>query len=179
MCAAEAPCFGTVNKPRLDGILFDVGQGVAVMLFIAHEAVEVLAEPEGAFALEHPVGLLGGIGFPRVHNCGEFPTLPHFDEHMDVIGYDAPCQQLVALRIEMQQGVLQNLRNDGLAQPARAMVCILITGNAVVQLDYARVCGGQCFKPAQLEFPFVDCGTASCRRNVMNCTVPGSSKCGR
>ncbi len=59
-----------------------------------------------------------GMRFPPLHNRGEI--YQRLDQYMDVIGHDAPGMEMVALAMEIEERILDILRNIRVRQRTAA-----------------------------------------------------------
>lgn len=161
---SPGPLGWLIDQACLHGILHDVFNGGAVVLFIADVAVEVVRHPEGAFAVQVFVGLLGGEGFPCLDHFRQGVSGFGFDQHMDMIGHDAPCNEGVALLVKVLECV-PHQRADGIvAEVAGAFAAVLVLFDLLAQGDGFLGAGGGVFVPVEFFFPL---GNGGGRDGVM------------
>ena len=137
--------------------MLDIDDGVHEVLFIAAEAVEVLAEPEVSGTPQDLIGLLRREGFPGVEDVGEEPCLPHLDQGVDVVGHEAPGDQTVTLSVEVQEGVFDQGGDAGVSEAAGSVTGVFVFGDELAELG-VPVLGGESLGAGELGFPGIDEG---------------------
>ena len=96
------------------------------MAFIPNEPVEIVSVPEWPAAPECSVRLFGGERFPAVDDGAELVCTYRLDDHMHVVGHDAPGEDAIALPIEMQDRVFDKSRDGRILEPARSQPTVEI-----------------------------------------------------
>ena len=103
------------------------------MAFIPNEPVEIVSVPEWPAATERTVRLFGGERFPGMDDGAELVCTYRLDDHMHVVGHDAPREDAIASPIEMQDCVFDKARDGRILEPA----CSEPTVEIVVSLSQA------------------------------------------
>lgn len=111
--AAPRPLFWTPNKPSLHRIIVNIGNGLLEVACIPHKTVPILLVPGGmerllAFGHQMLVDTVRGELFPRSDDFADGPTVDRLDQNVNVIGHDNPSEKPVALRVEIQEGGLDD-----------------------------------------------------------------------
>ena len=101
------------------------------MRVIANEPIKVLPLPNRTFPADCLVDRVRGIRFPRVHDASQ-PILS-FDvqQRVHMVWHDAPSQQSVAFRIEMEQRTLHDV---GGARIVKKSITMHAVENAIGRL---------------------------------------------
>jgi hypothetical protein len=89
------------------------------VILVAHVSVKVVRFPEGTGAVQTRIGLPRDEGLPALHDGAQGVPLQRFDHDVDMVRHDAPRKQAIALSVEVQQGLLGQRCDFGIAQPAR------------------------------------------------------------
>ena len=103
---------------------------------------------------------MNGLSIERIVRTG-------LDDHVDMIGHDAPGQKAITPAVEMEQCCFDKLRDVRPTQPA----CTQTGIQRLIGLD--KVVG------KRSEGLGNSLGRLSSKRNVTNWTVSGEPKCGR
>jgi hypothetical protein len=88
---------------------------------VAHEAIEVLAPPQSTFSAKVGVDLVRRCRLPRLNDVAKRMTLDLLRNDMNVVRHDAPSDQSVAIAIGMQEGALNELSANRIAEDASAV----------------------------------------------------------
>jgi hypothetical protein len=80
----------------------------------------------------------------------------HFEQAVDMIGHDAPRQQVVAFAIKMQQRVLDQFDDLGIAQEAGSAARVLVSLDTPSQGHRFRIVLIEVSMPAELAPPRFD-----------------------
>lgn len=144
------------DQTGFDRVLLDVIDDVLKMMLVSDVAIEVVIIPKLPPPAEHPIGLFRGVGSPGMEYPPERMARDHFDQAVNMIGHDAPGQQVVALAIKMQQCVLDQFGDSGIAQEASSVASVLVGFDTPSQGHGLRIVLIEVFVPAELATPFLD-----------------------
>jgi hypothetical protein len=75
---------------------------------------------------------------------------------MDMIWHNAPCEQTVALSVEVEQSVLNKECDPGTFEPAFPMTGILVLGDSSSQFDGGRSRNVAVFRPSKFLAPLAN-----------------------
>ena len=115
---------GPVLEMGFGGVVEDVVVVVGEVSLVADEVVVVFGHPKGAAAGEEAVGSGCGEGFPRVEDGVESVRRVGADKGVDVVGHDAPGEEVVAGGVEVEEDVGEGLCDFGVAKVALADAAI-------------------------------------------------------
>ena len=109
------------------------------MVVVADEAVIIVVIPKSADALESEVDFAGSEVFPGTDDLVERAGVEAINEDVDVVGHDAPLEELVAGAIE----VPEVLDDDGgvcrIAEVAGSVALVFVACDEAVEFDLAFV----------------------------------------
>ncbi len=88
-----------------------------------------------------------------MYNLPERKTDHRFDQCMDMIGHDAPCQEPIPLAVKMEQRVLYNLSDSWITEPTAAIAFVGVPFYAITQFRATRIGGGFASDKLQLRVP--------------------------
>src|SRR5438552_6093018 len=133
-CATPSPVFSFLTQSCLDGIVFDISQGIAKVTFAANIAVKGLPRPKPASAPEGFVAFVGDKALPRVHDLTHV-NFAWREKRVDVIGHHAPGVQKIPLPIEMQQCAFDDLGQPVIPQKTGTITAIEKILNSLTPFD--------------------------------------------
>lgn len=118
--AAPRPLFGPCNEASLHWIIVNIGDGLLEVAFISHETIPILPVPEGmerlfSFSCQMRVDQARGELLPCGDDFRDFPAVDRLDQRVNVIGHDNPREKTVALRVEIQEGSLDDSSRNWIA----------------------------------------------------------------
>ena len=105
------PRRGGGDEASFHRIILDVLDRSGEMIFISNEPVEVVLVPKGSSTIELMIGALGRKRFPGVEDRAEAIPFDWIHDRMHVVGHDAPRKKAIALAIEMEECIFNQLRN--------------------------------------------------------------------
>ncbi len=111
------------HQPSLHGITFDVSDDRPQMTGIPDEPIPIILPPKPAPPTQQTVRAVRDPSLPTSydHTKGHVQRL---NQHMDVIGHHAPCQEPIAFPVEAKQRVFHPSRHVRPAKPARTMASV-------------------------------------------------------
>ncbi len=112
------PILGTRHQARLHRVLVDVLNRRRQVLLVPDEPIEVFAMPELSLKAEYLVRPLRCERLPGMHDARQGPSLEAFHQDMDVVRHHHPREQVITIAVEVQQGVLNQLRDSFIPQMA-------------------------------------------------------------
>ena len=92
--AAPRPILRRRHQHRLRWVVFDVSPRFGLMLAVTHESVPITHLSKPSLASENFVRLLGGEGFPRIHQLRHRHVL-YVEEQVGMVRPDHPGAQVV------------------------------------------------------------------------------------
>ena len=99
--------------------------GFQLMFHIAHIGVKIVFSPKRATLPENLIRLAGGVAFQFLDDFGQ-RCIANFEEQMNVIGHDDPCEQVIPLCVMKPKGVFNELGDVRPAQMTFAPATIQI-----------------------------------------------------
>lgn len=104
------------HKTGPDRIGFDILQRLGEMIFVAHEAVEIVRCPERSRFAGCPVDRSSGESLPGLHEIAYAVTFVWIYYHVNVVWHDAPSQEIIPRSIKREQRLFDDLRRCRIEQ---------------------------------------------------------------
>ena len=121
---APFPIFRVRAQPCLHRVPVDVFDDFYEVIFVANEPVKVVLMPELPIAFQHLVSMASSVRLPGVYDARQRVVAKRCRQHVDMIGHDHPCMQMIQVAIEVLKGITHQCGDGRQAQPAGAMALI-------------------------------------------------------
>src|SRR6266478_5163387 len=109
-----------VEQPGSFGIVLNVLGDFSKRGLTSNQVIEILALPKRTRPAKKSVCLVSGIGLPGMQDAIETMLSQRGNQHMYVIGHDAPCQQAIAPAMKVAESLGGNAGDARVAQVTTA-----------------------------------------------------------
>lgn len=127
---------------EIGGVAFDVASGPVKVPLAADQAVPVVGLPQGSLTTLSAVDFARGETLPGVDQIREPVFAEGTEEGVDMIGHDDEGRQLVAVTVEVGEGIRGDSGVLGIAKETRTVALVEPTVDALGKAFMVGLLGG-------------------------------------
>jgi hypothetical protein len=117
---------GPLLEVRFHRIRYDVAEDALKLLLATDEMIVILPLPECSPKAQVQIDGLRGIRFPGMEDLGQPITPEGTEDHMNMVRHDAPGEQAIALAVEMEQGIEDQVGDTRTGQQASPLASVQV-----------------------------------------------------